>query len=58
MAEYVEDREDYVRACDALFDVVAKGAVKTHKVVVTVLGTKAPASKGTSVYLALLKVKA
>lgn len=35
-----------------------KGAVKTHKVVVTVLGTKAPASKGTSVYLALLKVKA
>jgi len=28
MAEYVEDREDYVRACDALFDVVAKGAVK------------------------------
>lgn len=28
MAEYVEDRQDYVRACDALFDVVAKGAVK------------------------------
>ena len=35
-----------------------KGAVKTHKVVVTVLGTKATASKGTSVYLAALKVKA
>ena len=28
MAEYVETREDYVRACNALFDVVLKGVVK------------------------------
>jgi NADPH2:quinone reductase len=28
MAEYVEAREDYVRACDELFAVVATGAVK------------------------------
>jgi hypothetical protein len=35
-----------------------KGALKTHQVIVTVLGTKAPASKGTAVFLAALKVKA
>jgi len=28
MAEYVEEREDYVRACNELFDVVTKGIVK------------------------------
>ena len=35
-----------------------KGALKSHTVVVTVLGTKATASKGTAVFLAALKVKA
>ena len=35
-----------------------KGALKSHTVVVTVLGTKAAASKGTGVFLAALKVKA
>jgi NADPH2:quinone reductase len=28
MAEYVEEREDYVRACNELFEMVAKGAIK------------------------------
>ena len=35
-----------------------KGKVKSHTIVVTVLGTKAPVSKGTAVFLAALKVKA
>ncbi len=35
-----------------------KGGLKSHTVVVTVLGTKAAASKGTAVFLAALKVKA
>jgi hypothetical protein len=35
-----------------------KGSVKSHTVVVTVLGTKSAASKGTAVLLAALKVKA
>jgi hypothetical protein len=35
-----------------------KGALKSHTVVVKVLGTKAAASKGTAVFLAALKVKA
>jgi hypothetical protein len=34
-----------------------KGALTSHSVVVTVLGTKAKASKGTAVFLAALKVK-
>ncbi len=34
------------------------GSLKSHKVVVTVLGKKAAASKGVAVYLAALKVKA
>jgi hypothetical protein len=35
-----------------------KGSVKSHKVVVTVLGKKSAASRGVAVYLAALKVKA
>jgi hypothetical protein len=34
-----------------------KGALKAHTVVITVLGTKVKASKGTAVFLAALKVK-
>src|SRR5262249_36653808 len=34
------------------------GSLKSHTVVVTVLGTKSAASKGTAVFLAALKVKA
>ena len=35
-----------------------KGALKSHTVVVTVLGTKNAASKGIAAFLAALKVKA
>jgi hypothetical protein len=35
-----------------------KGALKSHTVVVSVLGTKRPASKGIAAFLAALKVKA